>query len=145
MGKRGAKRGTKYHSDYEKAAGVLLLSINQNDYAKTAEMLGVTSVTIHNWEKETLSKKLAIPQMIEIAIHKLLENMPTTWTGNSWAVAFGIMMDKWLLVNGQPTERKESILANVDELPEDKKDAVIAEAERIIAEATSRGTHTEEI
>lgn len=138
MTKRGPKIGSTNHSDFEKAAGILLLSVNKNDYAKTAEMLGVSEQTIRDWEKLNLTKNLAIPVMLEIAIKKLLEMMPTTWTGNTWAVAFGILMDKWLLVNGQPTQRTESILSNIDELPQEQKDAVLAEAEAIIREAIAK-------
>lgn len=134
-GKRGTKTGQKYYSDFERAAGVLLLAVNQKDYKKTADMLGVSDTTIRNWEKESLTKKLEIPIMLELAIRKLLENMPDKWNGNAWAVAFGIMMDKWLLVNGQPTSRSESLFSSVENLPEEEKDAVIREAENIIRNA----------
>lgn len=140
MAKRGPKVGSTNHSDFEKAAGIMLLSVNKNDYAKTAEMLGVSEQTVRDWEKLNLTKNLAIPVMLEIAIKKLLEMMPTTWNGNSWAVAFGILMDKWLLVNGQPTERTENLVSGVNELPTDERDAVIREAESIIQRAISRGS-----
>ena len=137
-GTRGTKTGQTYHSDYERAAGVLLLATNKQDYAKTADMLNVSEQTIRNWEKESLSKNVAIPVMLEMAIKKLLEMMPDKWTGNSWAVAFGIMMDKWLLVNGQPTQRTETMFGDLDNLPEDEKDNIVREAERIISAAVSR-------
>lgn len=137
-GTRGTKTGQTYHSDFERAAGVLLLATNKQNYVLTAEQLGVSEQTIRNWEKESLSKNVAIPVMLEMAIKKLLEMMPDKWSGNSWAVAFGIMMDKWLLVNGQPTQRTESILNNIEELPQEQKDAVLSEADRIIREAISR-------
>lgn len=145
MGKRGTKVGQKYHSDFDRAAGVMLLARNKMDYQLTAEMVGVSVETIRNWEKESFAKNEAIPVMLENAIKKLLEMMPTKWTGNTWAIAFGILMDKWLLVNGQPTQRTESTLVNLDELPEDQKDDVIAEAERIIAEGISRGTNRSKV
>src|SRR3990172_5333460 len=97
-GKRGSKTGQKYHSDFERAAGVMLLAANNNNYETTAKQLNVTPETIHNWEKESLSKKEAIPVMLENALRKLLEMMPTTWSGNTWSIALGILMDKWLLV-----------------------------------------------
>lgn len=139
-GKRGTKTGQKYYNDFERAAGVLLLGINQKDYKKTADMLEVSEQTIRNWEKESLTKKIEIPIMLEMAIRKLLENMPEKWNGNSWAVAFGILMDKWLLVHGQPTERTENLVSGVNDLPTDERDAVIREAESIIQRAVSRGS-----
>lgn len=145
-GTRGTKTGQKYYSDFDRAAGVLLLATNKNDYAKTAQMLDVSEQTIRNWEKESLTKNVAIPVMLEMAIKKLLEMMPDKWTGNSWAVAFGIMMDKWLLVNGQPTARTEqtTLISDLDNLSDKEKDNVLAEAERIIREAISSGNHNQE-
>lgn len=137
-GSRGTKTGTKYYSDFERAAGVLLLATNKQNYTLTADMLGVSEQTIRNWEKESLSKNVAIPVMLEMAIKKLLEMMPDKWSGNSWAVAFGIMMDKWLLVNGQPTQRTETLFSELDNLPEEEKNNVVREAERIITDAISR-------
>lgn len=138
--KRGPKVGSTNHSDYEKAAGVLLLATNKQDYKKTAEMLNVTEQTIRDWEKLNLTKNLAIPVMLEMAIKKLLEMMPDKWNGNSWAVALGILMDKWLLVHGQPTQRTASLLENVNDLSEEDKDEVLREAENIIRDAVSKKT-----
>lgn len=139
-GKRGTKTGATYHSDFERAAGIILLGVNKQNYEKTAEMLGVSEQTIRNWEKESLTKNLAIPMMLEMTIKKLLEMMPTTWSGNSWAVAFGILMDKWLLVNGQPTQRTETFIGDLDNLSDREKEDVLREAERIINDAISGGT-----
>src|SRR5574339_706823 len=141
MGKRGTKLGQKYASDFDKAASVMLLAKNKQNYALTADMLGVSEQTIRNWEKESLTKNEAIPVILENTIKKLLEMMPTKWTGNTWAVAFGILMDKWLLVNGQPTQRTvtESIFTELENLDEEEQSGIIREAERIIKEAASRG------
>lgn len=138
-GKRGTKTGQKYFNDYERAAGVMLLSMNKNNYELTAEQIGVSEQTIRNWEKESLTKNIAIPVMLETAIKKLLEMMPDKWTGNTWAVAFGIMMDKWLLVNGQPTQRTETFSGSLENLDERQKENVLAEAERIIRQAAGGG------
>jgi hypothetical protein len=143
--KRGPVKGTKYHSDFEKEAAMILLAKNQNDFAITAEQLGITERTLYEWQKLSFSKKEALPVLLEMAIKKMLDMMPDKWTGNSWAIAFGIMMDKWLLVNGQPTQRTENILTDIDNMNEKEKDAILAEAERIIQSAVvSRGTDSQE-
>ena len=137
-GSRGTKTGQTYHNDFERAAGVLLLATNNQNYKLTADQLGVSESTIRNWEKESLTRNIALPFMLEMTLKKLLEMMPDIWTGNSWAVAFGILMDKWLLVNGQPTQRTESIFGEIDNLPQEEKDSIVREAERIISTAVSR-------
>lgn len=136
----------KYHSEYEQAAGLILLATNQNDYEMTASQLGVSVDTLLYWQKKSSDKKAALPVLLEEAIKKMLDMMPDKWTGNAWAVAFGIMMDKWLLVNGQPTQRTESttILSDIDNLSDNEKEDILAEAERIIRTATSRGPNNQE-
>jgi len=133
----GAKE--KHHDEFERMAGVILLAKNGNDATKTAEQLGIHESTLFRWVAESESKKEAIPILLENAIRKLLEMMPDKWTGNTWAVAFGILMDKWLLVNGQPTQRTENttMISELDNLSDKEKDSVLAEAERIIREAVS--------
>ena len=142
--KPGPKVGMKYHSEYEQAAGLILLATNQNDYEATASQLGVSVDTLLYWQKKSSDKKEALPILLEQAIKRMLEMMPDKWTGNSWAIAFGIMMDKWLLVNGQPTARTENILTDIDSMSEKEKDAVLTEASRIIQEAVSGRSDNQE-
>lgn len=134
----------KYHNEFEQAAGLILLAKNGNDYEATAKQLNVHVDTIYKWQKTSSSKKEALPILLEEAIKRMLELMPEKWTGNSWAIAFGIMMDKWLLINGQPTQRTENILTDLENLSEAEKDNILAEANRIIATANSRGADNQE-
>jgi hypothetical protein len=142
--KSGPVKGTKQHSEYEQAAGLILLATNGNDYEATAKQLGIHVDTLYKWQKNSSSKKEALPILLEEAIKKMLEMMPDKWTGNSWAIAFGIMMDKWLLVNGQPTARTETMFSEIDNLSETEKESVLAEAERIIRQANSGGPNSQE-
>lgn len=144
--KPGPKRGTKYHNEFEQAAGLILLAQNGNDYEATAKQIGVSIDTLLYWQKKSSDKKEALPILLEAAIKKMLDMMPDKWTGNSWAVAFGIMMDKWLLVNGQPTARTENttLISDLDNLTEKEKDDVLIEAERIIREAIGSSPDNQE-
>ena len=137
--KRGVKIGTKYHDDFTKAAAMIFLGTVGNNYELTAQQFGVTPETIHNWEKVSLAKKEALPELIESTLRKLIEMMPKEWTGNTWAIAFGILMDKWLLVHNMPTERKESLFADLTEqLEPNTRENVINYAEDIIKDAMER-------
>lgn len=142
------KVGTKekHHDEFERMAGVILLAKNGNNAAKTAEQLGINESTLYRWVAESESKKETIPILLETAIRKILQMMPDKWTGNTWAIAFGILMDKWLLVNGQPTARTENttVISDLDQMNEKEKDAILAEAERIIQQAIGSGTNSQE-
>jgi transposase-like protein len=133
----GAKE--KHHSEFEKAAGIILLARNSGNIEETAKQLNIDKSTLHRWIAESETKKEALPILLEQAIKKMLDMMPDKWTGNSWAIAFGIMMDKWLLVNGQPTARTEqtTVISDLDQMNDKEKDAILTEAERIIREAIS--------
>jgi hypothetical protein len=115
---------------------IVRLAVNRFDYDKTAEQMGVTARTIRNWEKNFPKK--GVPELLERAIERLLMVIPSDMKGNDWAVALGILMDKWLLVNGQATQRTENLIGSINDLPEEEKSAIIREAENIIASAVSK-------
>lgn len=131
----------KSYSDAERTEAMIRLAVNKYDYDKTAEQLGVTARSLRNWEKDFPKK--GVPELLERAIERMLMNIPTEWKGNDWSIAIGILMDKWLLVHGQATARTEQrVLGTLETLPDDDRERVIEEAERILAEAASRGADT---
>ena len=132
----------KEYSDAERTEALIRLASNRYDFDKTAEETGITARTLRNWEKDFPKKN--VPELLERAIERMLMHIPTTWSGNEWSIALGILMDKWLLVHGKATERSENITGFLENMPDDDRQRVIAEAERILAAAAGRGPDTGE-
>ena len=123
------------YSDGEVAAALVKLAINKYDYQKTSDQLGIPKMTLRRWNKKVPKRDIA--GLLEHAIEHLLASIPEKMTAESWAIALGILMDKWLLVQGKATSRNENISRmglNPDEL-----DDVLAEAERILDESARSG------
>jgi hypothetical protein len=125
------------YSDVEVSEALIKLAINKGDYDLTAEQTGVSLRTLKRWAKMTPKK--GVPELLERAIERMLMVIPTEWKGNQWAIALGILMDKWLLAQGMPTARMENIITRLRELHPDEYGDVIAEAERILAAASGGG------
>ena len=119
------------YSDAVVTEALVRLAVNKYNYELTAEQMGVTVRSLRNWEKSFPKK--SVPALLERAIERMLMVIPETWTGHDWAITIGILMDKWLLIQGEPTERTESLVKHFDSLSDGEKQAVVAEAERIIA------------
>lgn len=119
------------YSDTIRTEAIIRLAINKYDFEKTSEQTGVTVRTLRNWEKNFPKK--SVPELLERAIERLLMVIPATMTGQEWAVALGILMDKWLLIQGEPTERTESLVKTFEALSDDERRAVVEEAQNIIA------------
>lgn len=131
---------------------LVLLATYQNDYDKAAKEAGVSETSLRRWaageqkgengesgaKKQQTKKDQTVSEGLEAAIRTLLASVPEM-QGHDWAVALGILLDKWLLINGQPTTRTESLTRQVNELSDDEYRTAIAEAERIIADAAARG------
>ena len=123
------------YSDAFVNEAMIRLAVNKYDYDKTAEQMGVTSRSLRNWEKNFTKK--GIPDLLDRAIERMLSVIPDSWDGHDWAVALGILIDKWLLLQGEPTNRTENILRGLKDVNPDDRNAIVAEAERILAKATS--------
>lgn len=130
----------KSYSDAFKNEVLIRLAVNKHDYDKTAEQMGVSTKSIQNWEK-VYSKK-SIPELLDRAIERLLMVIPADMKANDWAIALGILFDKWLLMQGEPTNRTETIDRRLRDLDDNEFSAVIAEAEAIIQSASSRKRDT---
>ena len=107
------------------------LAINGHDYDKTAEELGVASRSLRNWE--TQMPRMTIPELLDRAIEKLLAIVPTTMPAKEWAIALGILLDKYLLLQGEPTSRSETLLRSLGVDDTTEFDAIVREAEAILA------------
>jgi hypothetical protein len=128
----------RQYSDAFRSEAVIRLAVNKYDYEKTAEQLGITRKTLRKWDKEYPKK--SVPELLERAIERILSVIPSDMSGQDWAVTLGILMDKWLLIHGEPTQRTENIMQTFGELTEDERRAVVEEAQQIVAEFSTSGT-----
>jgi hypothetical protein len=117
---------------------MIRLAVNKYDFDKTAEQMGVTARSLRNWEKSFPKK--GVPELLCRAIERLLSVIPEKWDGHDWAVSLGILMDKWLLLQGEATNRTESIVRGLKDVTTDERDAIIKEAERILTETMGRSS-----
>ena len=121
------------YSDAEVTEAMIRLAVNKYDYELTAQQVGCTAKSLRNWEKSFPKK--SVPLLLERAIERLLMVIPEKMDGSAWAIALGILLDKWLLVQGQATSRTE-LMRVLKVESEDELSAVIREAERILTESS---------
>lgn len=127
------------YSDGEKAAALITLAQNKYDYAATSDALGIPARTLRRWDKK-VTKTGGVPELLERAIQLTLANVPKEFAkGTDWAVTLGILIDKWLVMQGEATSRTENIVRNVEGLSDDERRAVVAEAQRILQTARMGG------
>tara|TARA_Y100000310_G_C20078403_1_gene532646 strand:- start:98 stop:502 length:405 start_codon:yes stop_codon:yes gene_type:complete len=125
------------YSDAEKAEALICLALNKHSYEKTAEQTGISDRSLRRFAKT--ATKNGVPQLLERAIERLLMLIPENLGGQDWAITLGILMDKWLLLQGLPTERTEGILRRIEEMHDTELDDVLTEAERILARTEDSG------
>lgn len=123
------------YSDIEKAEALIKLALNGYDWEKTATETGICKMTLRRWNK--IVPKKGVGELLERALARLLMAIPKELGGQEWSVAVGILMDKWLVMQGQPTNRIETVGRGLRELSDDEYYAVLAEAERILHDAAS--------
>jgi hypothetical protein len=70
----------------------------------------------------------------------MLAAIPETMSPYEWGVALGILLDKWLIVQGEPTQRTETIQRQVSKLSDDEFDDLLEQANQILRGASSHGT-----
>lgn len=121
------------YSDGQRAEALIKLWISKFDYEGVSKELGIPERTLRRWDKNVTKK--SIPDLLDRAIGRLLMVIPTDMSASQWSTALGILIDKWLLMQGEPTSRTENISLQMDSLDADEYERVIAEAERIIADA----------
>lgn len=116
------------YSDGEKAEALIRLAVNKYDFDLTAEQTGIAARTLRRWDKNVTKK--SVGELLDRAIERMLMAIPREWSGHDWAIALGILIDKWLIMQGEPTVRSESIVHGYSELDETEKELV---AERVRA------------
>lgn len=116
------------YSDAEITEALIKLAINKYDYDKTAEDTGISARTLRRWDSSATKK--GVPELLERAIERMLMSIPTSWKGNDWAVAIGILMDKWLLMNGEATSRTENIFSMLQNLPDEEVNELVKQFEQ---------------
>jgi hypothetical protein len=126
------------YSDAEKMEAIVKLAINRYNFAMTASDTGIPERTLRNWASAKNGVKKGVPELLERAIERMLMSIPKEWHGQEWAVSLGILMDKWLLMQGKATSRTESVLRRMG-VSEDELDDILEEADRILEEAAGRG------
>lgn len=117
----------KKYSDAQIGEALVLLAINKYDFAQTSEILNIPAGTLRRWDRDIPKKGVA--DLLDRAIERLLIQIPSDWKGKDWAAGLGILMDKWLLVQGKATNRSENIFGWLQEIPEDELDELIREIE----------------
>jgi len=118
----------KEYSDTFKTEAIVRLAVNKYNYELTAEQTGVTARTLRNWEKDFPKK--GVHELLERAIERMLMVIPDKWSGHDWAVSLGILIDKYQLIQGEPTERVENIFTAIQKLPESELDELINQFEQ---------------
>lgn len=121
----------KKYGEAEVAEALVRLAVNHYDWNKTEEQTGIPVRTLRRWDKDVPKK--GVPDLLERAITRLLMVIPKDLKGSDWAITLGILMDKWLLIQGEPTERTESLVRTFEALSEDERHAVVERAREIIS------------
>ena len=122
------------YSDQEIVEALIQLAVNKYNFQKTAAELGLVENTLRRWAKD--NKRPGVAPLLERAVEHLLSTIPTNMNGQEWAVALGILLDKWLLFTGRATSRTESVVRKFEEMEDQELENVLAEASRIIDEAS---------
>lgn len=151
------------YSEEQKAGALVKLALNGNDYEKTAAEVGVSERQLYRWaggqnikRAKKVSKKanvsddkppdvltalddhlpdLTVADMLEATIKRLLMLIPARMSGDDWSRALGILMDKWLILQGQPNQRVDILTRMLEQLPDSEYDNIIEEAKRVLSEA----------
>ena len=127
------------YSDSQVTEAMIRLAINKYDYKLTAEQTGISEKTLHRWDKNATKK--GVPDLLERAIERMLMVIPEKWNGHDWAVSLGILIDKYQLIHGQPTERTESIFKALEEMPDSELNEIIDQFEQAAKGNISRSAN----
>jgi len=111
--------GYQTYSHEVKAQAIAIIEANNGSTFRAEKELGINRKTLDYWyqnkdrygELLPKTKQLLIEKLGEHA-HLLADSMPEkipTANLSQVATAFGIVVDKWQLLRGQPTEIRENI------------------------------------
>ena len=116
------------YSDTQASEALIRLAINKYDYKLTSKQVGIPERTLRRWDKNVTKK--GVPELLERAIERMLMVIPETWHGQDWAIALGILIDKYQLMHGEPTARIENIFTAIQNLPDDELNDLINQFEQ---------------
>ena len=136
--KSTASRHQNQYTDAERAEALIKLAVNKHNIRQTAKELDIPVSTLRRWA--TTGTKKGVFPLLERAIERMLMVIPEKWSGNEWAIALGILIDKFQLMQGEPTSRTEQLFKTYEALTEDERAYVSAEARRLIEEVGSGNT-----
>lgn len=122
------------YSDAETAEALIALAVNRFNFKKTARQLSIPEQTLRNWSASNVGAKKGVPELLERALERCLMRVDEVGSSDL-PVLIGILMDKWLLSQGESTTRTENITRVVDALTDDQRHELYAETQRILAEA----------
>ena len=128
------------YSDSERAEAIVRLAVNKYNYDKTSEQLNIPARTLRRWDKSVPKK--GVEDLLERAIQRLLMVIPENMSGHDWSITLGILLDKWLLLQGEPTERTENLLKTFGALTDDERQSVIHEAQEIVGSFSTPGDNS---
>ena len=116
------------YSDGEVAEALVRLAVNKYDYKLTSNQLNIPVRTLRRWDKNVPKK--GVQDLLDRAISRLLMAIPADMSGHDWAVTLGILLDKWLLLQGKATSRVETLFGALEQIGDDELDQLIAEFEQ---------------
>ena len=116
------------YSDVEIAEALVRLAVNKYNFQLTSDQLGIPKQTLRRWNKNVPKK--GVQGLLERAISRLLMAIPADMSGHDWAVTLGILLDKWLLMQGKATSRIENLFGALEQIGDDELDQLISEFEQ---------------
>lgn len=106
--------GRKGYTEAEIADTLVKLAVNKGNLKKTSAETGVSTMTIYRWQKNQVpaagSESVAV--MVESVVKHLLSNIPDKMSGHDWAITLGILLDKYMIMQGGVNSRTENININ---------------------------------
>jgi len=127
----------RQYSDTQVTEALITLALCKYDYELASKKTGISTKQLRRWNESRRPR--TVPELLEWAIAQVLMRVPENWDGRDWAVAVGILLDKWLLLKGQATERSEMLVREVTLMTEAERMELFAEANRIL-ERAARGS-----
>ena len=135
---RMARAGRKGYPAEKRAKTLTTLAVTKNDAKRTAEIEGIGVRTVYRWQAQgpDYLKDKQVSELLEGVVKGLLGNAPDPAEANmkDWGIALGILLDKWMILGGNPTKRVENVTieGRVLNLTDDQYRYALEEAEKIL-------------
>ena len=126
------------YSEAQITEALVTLALCKYDYKAAADKTGISAKQLQNWNESKRPK--TVPEMLEYTIKQVLIRVPETFDSRDWGIVLGILLDKWMVLRGAVAEDGELLTEEMKLLAEGEKRDLIAEARRILTEATSSRT-----